>query len=113
MEALYRLEEAGVAELRAAITDPPSYSAVRALLAELVRKKQAVFRQDGKRYVYRPKRSREAIAKKMLKGLVSNFFHGRPSEAICTLLQESRLTEEDLERIKQHISQAEMEADDD
>lgn len=111
IEALYRLEEASVADLQQGIDDPPSYSSVRAMLTELVRKKQITFRQEGKRYLYRPKVAKEKIARRMLKSLVANFFRGRPSEAICALLQEnaSKLTAEEIATIKQQIKQAEAE----
>ncbi len=111
IESLYRLEEASVSEVRAAIEDPPSYSSVRAMLTELVRKNQVTYRQDGKRYLYRPKAAREKVAMGMLNNLVANFFRGRPSEAICALLEAggARLSAEDIDRIKQQIEQAETE----
>lgn len=109
VEALYRLEEGSVADVRAAIDTPPSYSAVRALLSELVRKNQVSFRQDGKRYLYRPKKARQGVAKRMLRNLVNNFFQGNSSDAICALLEESSLTDEQLEKIKRTIQQAEDE----
>ncbi|MEZ6133995.1 MAG: BlaI/MecI/CopY family transcriptional regulator [Pirellulaceae bacterium] len=114
VEALFRLNEASVAEVQKAIDDPPNYSAVRAILTELVRKKQVKFRRDGTRYLYRPKAAREKVAKGMVKNLVANFFRGSPSEAICTLLEEhaGQLTADDIERIKQQIEQAESEARD-
>jgi BlaI family penicillinase repressor len=110
-EALFRLGEASVAEVREAIDDPPSYSSVRAMLSELVRKEHVTFRQDGKRYLYRPKATRAKVAKGMLANLVTNFFGGRPSDAICELLEQHgrRLSPDDIQRIKQQIEQAEAE----
>lgn len=110
IEALYRLDEASVAQTRAAIEDPPSYSSVRAMLTELVRKNHVTFRQDGKRYLYRPKAAREKVAIRMLRSLVMNFFRGRPSDAICALLEDSsnELSPADIERIKKQIEQAEQ-----
>ncbi|MEM9657206.1 MAG: BlaI/MecI/CopY family transcriptional regulator [Planctomycetota bacterium] len=114
VEALYRLEEASVAEVQAAIDNPPSYSSVRALLTELVRKKKVAYRRDGKRYVYRPRADREKVALGMLNGLVANFFRGRPSEAICALLENNggQLSARDIERIKRQIERAEEELQD-
>lgn len=107
IEAIYRLEEASVSDVRAGIEDPPSYSAVRALLQELVRKKQLTFRQDGKRYLYRPKKPRDGVARRLLSNLVRNFFQGNPSEAICALLDEADITDEQLVAIKERIARAE------
>ena len=114
IEALYRLDEASVAEVQAAIEDPPSYSSVRAMLTELVRKKKITFRRDGKRYVYRPKADRKKVALRMLNNLVANFFRGRPSDAICALLENNsaHLSVTDIQRIKQQINQAEEELKD-
>ena len=114
IEALYRLEEASVADIQRAIDDPPSYSSVRAMLTELVRKKQVTYRQDGKRYLYRPKKAREKVANGMLSNLVTNFFRGNPSDAICALLDDERtkLSADDIRRIKQQIEAAEAELDD-
>lgn len=111
IEALYRLEQASVADVRDAIEDPPSYSSVRAMLTELVRKKKITFRRDGKRYLYRPKAAREKVAKGMLDSLVANFFKGRPSDAICALLENdaAQLSADDIARIKAQIEQAEAE----
>jgi predicted transcriptional regulator len=109
VELLYRLEEASVADVQAAMDDPPSYSSVRAMLTELVRKHQVTFRQDGKRYLYRPKKAREKVGRNMLFGVVQNFFRGRPSDAICTLLDAHRdqLTDEEIKRIRDQIDKAE------
>ncbi len=115
VEALYRLQEASVAEIRAALDDPPSYSSVRAMLTELVRKKQITFRQDGKRYLYKPKAAREKVAKGMLRSLVANFFRGRPGEAICALMEDSagQLSKADIQQLKKQILHAEKELKDD
>ncbi|HBE69743.1 MAG TPA: CopY family transcriptional regulator [Planctomycetaceae bacterium] len=111
VEALFKLGEASVSEVQDTIDDPPSYSSVRAMLTELVRKKKVTFRQDGKRYLYKPIGSREKVALRMLKGIVANFFRGRPSDAICALLEQNanNLTLEEIEEIKQKISKAEKE----
>lgn len=107
IEILYRLEEASVAKVLGELEDPPSYSSVRALLNELVRKEQLSVRQDGKRYLYRPLQARKNVAKSLLRNLVSNFFRGSSSEAICALLDDSKLTSEQLEEIKKKIANAE------
>ena len=54
VEAVYRLGEASVSDVVSELSDPPTYSSVRAMLGLLVRKKVLKQRQDGKRYLYRP-----------------------------------------------------------
>ncbi len=111
IEVLYRLGEASVAEVLSGMDEPPTYSTVRAMLADLVKKNQITFRQDGKRYLYRPKTGRKKIASGLLRNLINNFFQGRPSDAICAMLEEhgKRLSADDICRIQRKIEQAVME----
>jgi BlaI family transcriptional regulator, penicillinase repressor len=109
VEAVYRLGEATVAEVCSAIPDPPSYSAVRALLNLLAEKGIIAHRQEGKRYVYRPVAPKDTVRRSVLRELVRNFFAGRPADAVAALLDGSagRLTPDDLEQLKQLIDRAE------
>lgn len=111
VEAVYRLGEASVAEVRSAIPEPPSYSAVRAMLNILVGKRVLTSRQDGRRYIYRPVKSKEKVRRSALRSLVRTFFGGAPVDAVAALLEESAgtLTTDDLQRIKQLIEDAERE----
>ena len=110
VEAVYRLGEASVAEVRAAIPEPPSYSAVRAMLNVLVTKRVLTSREDGRRYVYRPVRSKEKVRRSAMKNLIRTFFGGAPVDAVAALLEESAgtLTAEDLHRMKKLIEDAEQ-----
>ena len=107
-EAVYRLGEASVAEVREALPDPPGYSSVRAMLGLLVRKQVLRYRRDGKRYLYRPAASLKLAQKSVLKNLLETFFAGDPTDAVAMLLDVStrRLTDEDLDRMKELIEQA-------
>ncbi len=106
-EAVYRLEEASVADVRAELSDPPSYSAVRAMLGMLVRKKVLKQRRDGKRYLYRPATPVEKASRSALSGVMETFFGGQPAKVMATLLDVSEnLTLDDLDRMKQLIEQA-------
>jgi len=109
VEAVYRLGAASVAEVRQALPDPPTYSAVRAMLNLLVEKKVLTFRQEGKRYVYRPVTSRGQMGRTALRNLVRNFFRGQPLDAVAALLDGSagRLAPDDLERLRKLIDEVE------
>lgn len=109
VEALYRLGEGSVADVRKTIPDPPGYSAVRAMLNLLVGKQVLTFRQDGKRYLYRPVLPKDKVRRSALRELVANFFGGQPLDAMAALLDGNagRLAPDDLERIKQLIQDAE------
>ena len=112
VEAVYRLGEASVAQVRAEIVSPPSYSAVRALLMALVDKQVLSFRRDGKRYLYRPKTPHKAASRSALRRLLHTFFSGQPADAVAALLDVSadRLTHDDLDRMRKLIEQARKES---
>ena len=109
VEALYRLGEAPVARVRAALPDPPSYSAVRAMLNVLAEKGVVTFRREGKRYLYRPSRPKEKVRRSALRDLVRTFFGGEPVDAIAALMDGSagKLSPDDIERMKRLIADAE------
>jgi BlaI family transcriptional regulator, penicillinase repressor len=109
VEAVYRFGEASVAQVKGALPDPPSYSAVRAMLNLLAEKNILTHRQDGKRYLYRPVAPKRTVRRSALRDLVRNFFSGEPADVVAALIDGSvgRLKPEDLERIKQLINEAE------
>ena len=111
VESVYRLAEASVAEVLQQLTDPPSYSAVRAMLGQLVEKGVLKYRQDGKRYLYRPAVAKETVRLSALRKLLSTFFAGEPLDAMAALLDVSatELTDDDLRRMKRLIEQAQQE----
>ena len=111
-EALYRLGEAPVSAVRAELADPPSYSAVRAMLNLLVRKRVAVVRRDGKRLLYRPARAVGPARRSALKSLVRTFFAGDPADAAAALVDGSagKLTAAGLQRLRDLIDHAERES---
>ena len=59
MDAIFALgNRASAEDVRSRLTDPPSYSAVRAMLVKLEAKGFVRHRVEGLRYVYEPTRSR-------------------------------------------------------
>src|SRR5581483_5218119 len=108
-EALYRLGEAPVAAVRGELDDPPSYSAVRAMLNLLVRKGVAAARPDGKRLLYRAVVPKHQVRQSALRSLVRTFFSGAPLEAAAALIDGSagRLSPDDLRRLREIIDLAE------
>lgn len=111
MDVAYQLGRASVGEILDALGDPPSYSAVRALLRILEEKGHLRHEQDGARYVYIPTLSRAKASRSALRGLVTTFFDGSPEQAMAALLDVSRedLSSEDLDRLAALIDQARQE----
>lgn len=111
VETVYRLGEASVAQVRSALADPPSYSAVRAILNTLVTKSVLAVRQDGKRYLYRPTTSHKSAGRSALRRLLNTFFEGRPAGAVAALLDVSAgsLTADELDQMRRLIDEARKE----
>jgi BlaI family transcriptional regulator, penicillinase repressor len=108
MDIVYRLGSAGVGDVRARIPDPPSYSAVRALMRILETKGHLRHEQDGPRYLYRPMVAREAARESALSHMVRTFFGGSTEAAVAALLDGSahRLSDPELDRISRLVDQA-------
>ncbi len=105
MDIIYRLGEATAAEVMENLPDPPSYSAVRALMRILEEKTHLRHRQEGPRYVYTPTVPLDAAKQSALKHVLSTFFEGSVSQAVAALLDLGRddLTDAELERLARLI----------
>jgi predicted transcriptional regulator len=111
LETVQRLDEASVAEVRANLADPPSYSAVRTMLGLLVDKGWLKYRRDGKRYLYRSAISRERSQRTALRRLLGTFFGGSADDAVTALLDLSApdMTDEQWDRVARLIEKARKE----
>jgi predicted transcriptional regulator len=111
VEALYRLERATVRDVLAELPDPPSYSAVRAMLTKLEEKGYARHEQDGPRYVYLPVVPAERARRTALRHLVDTFFEGSAERAALALikLSDTQISDEALERLVELARRAEQE----
>ena len=108
MEAIYELNEATAREVLDKIPDPPSYSAIRAVLTRLVEQGHLRFRQDGPRYVYCAAAGRKKVRQAAVRRLVDTFFDGSPLEAMNALLGVSadKLTKAELTELAKAIDEA-------
>ena len=111
MDVVYARGEASAADVRAALPDPPSYSAVRALLAILVDKGRLKHRSQQGRYIYAPTRRRAQAGRSALRRVLDTFFEGSLEKAVAALLQgaDANLSQEDLKRLGRLIQQAQKE----
>lgn len=108
MDVIYANGRATAAEVREGLPDPPSYSAVRAMLAKLEAKGHVTHAQDGPRYVYLPTVPRDEAAEGALERLVGTFFEGSAAKTVAALLdgRAKRLTDAELDRMAELIEQA-------
>ena len=110
MEVIYANGRATAAEVREHLPDPPSYSAVRAMLRILEGKGHLVHESEGPRYVFLPTTPREQARETALRGIVRTFFGGSPENAVAALLDlDDELDPEALERLADLIEDARRE----
>jgi BlaI family penicillinase repressor len=111
MDILYERGRATASDVLERLPDPPSYSAVRAMLRLLEEKGVVLHDQEGPRYVYRPAVSRAKARQSAIKRLVRTFFGGSTEQAVAALLEDpaSRLDDEQLDRLARLIDQARKE----
>lgn len=103
IEILYRLGQGTAKDVQDNLPDPPSYSAVRALLATLENKEMVRHFKEGRRYVYKPtitprKAKRTAISK-----LLETYCGGKAENLVAALLDPSdqQLSKKDIDSIRQ------------
>jgi predicted transcriptional regulator len=111
MDVIYREGQATATEVLERLPDPPSYSAVRAMLRVLENKGHLRHVPDGTRYVYRPTLARDRAGRPALANVLETFFDGSTEKAVAALLDLSRkeLSEEELDRLSELIEQARTE----
>ena len=85
-EILCSAGEATAADVREAMSDPPSYSAVRTLLARLEARGLVKHRTDNLAYVYKSVPQASKVRESALKSLVKTFFDGSAANAATALL---------------------------
>jgi predicted transcriptional regulator len=111
MDVLHEKQSATAAGVRAALPDPPGYSAVRALLRILEEKGFARHREEGARYVYMPRVSKQTASRSALKRVVATFFQGSVTQTMAALLEkaDTELSDAELNQLEQIIKQARKE----
>ena len=109
MDVVYQRGEATAAEVLDALPDPPSYSAVRALLRVLEGKGHVRHRRQGPRYVFLPTVARETARRSALARVVQTFFDGSNQAAVAALIDQSSLSRADLDRLEHLIDRARQE----
>jgi len=109
MDVIYARGQATAAEVTTALPDPPSYSAVRALLRILEQKGHLRHQQDGPRYVFLPTVSRDRARRSALRNLVKTFFDGSTAQAAAALIDQGQLSEAEFDRLADAIDKARRE----
>ena len=109
LDILYAKGRATAADVLAALPDPPSYSAVRALLRILEEKGHARHEAQGTKYVYLPMVPRERARNSALTRIVKTFFDGSAAQAAAALVDSGSLSDDELEKLSSLIERARKE----
>jgi predicted transcriptional regulator len=106
MDVLYARGRSTVAEVLEGLSDPPSYSSVRAMLRYLEDKGLVRHEEDGPRYVYLPCAPKAEVRQSALSHLVKTFFDGSVASVVATLIEGRPITAEEHERLSRLLDDA-------
>ena len=110
VEALFALgNRASTEEIRARLTNPPSYSAVRAMLVRLEAMGFLRHEEEGLRYIYSATTSHAAARRAALQQYLGVFFGGSRGELMATLLKQESWTDEELDALQAEIERVRKE----
>ena len=84
-----------------------AYTTVMTMMGILEKKGHLKRQKDGRAYVYRPVRSRGQTVAGMVKDFVERVFDGSARPLLLALADEEKISEDDLEEIRQRIREVE------
>ena len=110
MNAIFALANRASAEdIRARLTHPPGYSAVRAMLVRLEKKGYIRHEEEGVRYIYSATTSPAAARRAALHQYLRVFFGGSRSRMMTALLRQEAWTDEELDALRAEIERVRKE----
>ena len=110
LDALFALgHRASAEDIRNRLLHPPSYSAVRAMLARLEKKGYVRHQDDGQRYIYSATISPTTARRAALQQYIRTFFGGSRSEMMTSLLRQETWTEDELDALRIEIDRVRKE----
>ena len=110
MNAVFALgNRASADQIRERLTNPPSDSAVRVMLARLEKKCCLKHQYDGPRYVYSATISPAAAQGTALQQYLQTFFGGSLRQMMTALVTEASWTDNDLDALKDEIDRVRKE----
>ena len=110
MNALFALgNRASAEDIRMRLTNPPSDSSVRVMLARLEKKGCLRHRQEGLRYIYSATISQTIAKRTVLQQYLETFFGGSLKAMMTALVAEGSWTDEELDALKSEIDRVRKE----
>src|SRR5271165_1831476 len=104
MEVIWARGSATVADVVEALDGKDAYTTILTLMRILKAKGFLSTRKEGRAHVFTPRVDRDTAARKAVHQLLSKFFSGSPGELVLSFLREEELTPQELEEIKQKIT---------
>ncbi len=114
MRVLWTRGEAAVADVHQALLDERGLAptTIATMLVKMEQKGVVTHRAEGRRYIYSPTVSEEAVKRSMVDELTERLFDGDFDALVAHLLEEHRITESDLAEIQEQIARHEARRED-
>jgi predicted transcriptional regulator len=110
MNALFALGNRATAEeIRSQLSDPPSSSSVRVMLARLEKKGFVRHAELGVRFIYTATESPDKARRAALQRYLQTFFGGSLSEMMVSLVRQGSWSDTELEQLADEIRRARKE----
>ena len=108
MKILWRRGESAVNDLVAAMPDgePLAYNSVLTTIRILEQKGYVDHRQEGRAFIYRALVAEHEASRSEVKHILNRFFGNSREQLLLTLLGDSNISREELERLKAAINTA-------
>ena len=108
MDIIYKRGQATATEVMEAMDNPPSYSAVRALLRILEEKGALRHERQGQKYTFLPIVTHDKAKRSALQRMLHVFFNGSTEAAVAALLDisQTKMTDDEWDRLTSLIDQA-------
>lgn len=105
MEVLWQCGSATVADVVAELPPPPlAYSTVLTTMRTLEQKGYVAHVEEGRAFVYRALIQRGDAARSAMSHLLGRFFGNSPGAMAVSLLDDTRLTREDVEQLEKILA---------
>lgn len=107
MEVLWQQGEASVQQVQERLQPrrPLAYTTIQTVLNVLTRKGRARRRREGRAFVYRPAVSRDSAVRRAVDDLLNRLFDGSAQRLVLNLVEERRLTPEELEELRRLVEE--------
>jgi predicted transcriptional regulator len=104
MGVLWDLGSGTVAEVRAKLPVDLAYTTVLTILRNLEAKELVSHTAEGKAHRYVPRVARTAARRNALARVLDKLFHGSPEQLVAQLVQDEKLSAQDLKRLHTLLS---------